>query len=260
MAAESFVSHAYGSERNDVAAVAEARSAGGLSNRVAISQAVVLAGGLGTRLGERGLLAPKILQPICQQPFVKHLLRRFTELGIESVHLCLGHKSSEVVAYLRASSPSLYVTYSIDSEPQGGTAAALRSARPHLGGRFLVWMGDTYAAREFSLPAALDAPMERPAMVLTGQCADIVPNATLAVDGMVSYRKAGSPEFDLIDTGVAYMDVSFLDLPEFRHHAHLEDCWASLSARRMLAGYRTSAAFFDIGTPGRIRALERHLR
>jgi len=222
-----------------------------------VPQVVVLAGGLGTRLGPLETRGPKVLQPVAGEPFIELLFRGFARLGLTSVHLCLGHRASEVLDHLEQSPhPELWVTHSIDTVANRGTAAAIRAARPYLSERFLIWLGDTYVTPDFTLPNEVGAPV----MVLTDKCGDVVPNATLADDGTVSYHKAGGPGFSLVDAGIAVLDRSFFDDPYVVSLASLEDCWKVLSAHSRLAGYCIRAEVFDIGTPERINALERHLK
>jgi MobA-like NTP transferase domain len=125
---------------------------------VTVSQVVVLAGGLGTRLGALGAHGPKVLKPVAGEPFIELLFRGFARLGLTSVHLCLGHRSSDVLDHLKRSPhPELAVTHSIDTVANGGTAAALRSAGPYVSEGFLLWLGDTYVTPDFNLPDEVGA-------------------------------------------------------------------------------------------------------
>lgn len=217
---------------------------------------VVLAGGLGTRLGALRKSGPKILQTVAGEPFINHLLRSYQRLGLTSAHLCLGYRSAEVVNYLRVSrAAEVEVTWSLDPVPNSGTAAALRAAAPFVAEGFLLWLGDTYVTPDFVLPDQA----ARPLMFLTDRCADVVPNAALAPDGTVRYCKAGGPGFSLVDAGLAVMDASFFDDPQVSTLTSLEDCWTALSDQGRLTGCRITAEVFDIGTPERIDTLERHL-
>ncbi len=107
--------------------------------------AVVIAGGLGTRLqGALGRI-PKVLAPINGRPFLDHLLDRLRSFGTRRVVLCLGHLAEEVTAYLGDNIfGDMTVETVIEFEPLG-TAGALRLARPLLHSEpVLIMNGDTW--------------------------------------------------------------------------------------------------------------------
>jgi len=91
--------------------------------------AVILAGGLGTRL--RAVVAdrPKILAPVHRKPFLAYLLEYLAAEGLRKAVLCVGYRSEQVMAALGKSYAGLRLAYSMEPSPLG-TGGALRLALP----------------------------------------------------------------------------------------------------------------------------------
>jgi len=99
-----------------------------MNPNVASSPALVLAGGLGTRLRSAHDDGPKCLAPVGGRPFLEYLLRWLQAEGVRDLILCLGHKSEQIQNWLRDGSQwGLNVRYSVETELRG-TAGALRLA------------------------------------------------------------------------------------------------------------------------------------
>jgi NDP-sugar pyrophosphorylase family protein len=120
-------------------------------------QVLVLAGGLGTRLGTVVGDRPKVLAPVGERVFLDVLLEQFEAQGLQSVVLLLGHRHEQVEAHLRrpgAVPPGMAVTVSIEPQPLG-TAGAIGHARRWCTRTFLVVNGDTFI--DVDLAGLLDA-------------------------------------------------------------------------------------------------------
>ena len=59
-----------------------------------ISQAVILCGGYGKRLGKITLKTPKPLIKVCKKPFIEHLILFFSKQGIKEIILLSGYKKN----------------------------------------------------------------------------------------------------------------------------------------------------------------------
>lgn len=107
-------------------------------------EAVVLAGGRGTRLREAVPNLPKSLAPIGKQPFLSYLLGWLRVQGISEIILAVGHRRRAIARYYAKHQPSgMHLRYSVETAPLG-TAGALRNLRPMLGDEeFLVLNGDS---------------------------------------------------------------------------------------------------------------------
>ncbi len=108
--------------------------------------AVILAGGLGTRLRAVVPNAPKVLATVAGRPFLGYLVEWLRKWGISRFILCLGHLGEQVRSYV-ASEESLAgcrIVFSEEREPRG-TGGALRLAVHHFcSDPVLVLNGDSF--------------------------------------------------------------------------------------------------------------------
>ena len=108
-------------------------------------KALVLAGGLGTRLRARFGDLPKPLVPVGGRPFVERQIAWLEGHRIRDIVLCVGHGAERVREAL-GDGATLGVTLSYSAEPEPlGTAGALRLASSFVDGPTLVVNGDTLA-------------------------------------------------------------------------------------------------------------------
>jgi D-glycero-alpha-D-manno-heptose 1-phosphate guanylyltransferase len=107
--------------------------------------ALILAGGLGTRLRDCYADGPKSLAPVTGRPFLDHLLSWLQFSGISDVVLCVGYKAEQIrQRYQSGANWGVRVSYSLEEEPLG-TAGAIKNAEALVHSRtFLVLNGDSF--------------------------------------------------------------------------------------------------------------------
>jgi D-glycero-D-manno-heptose 1,7-bisphosphate phosphatase len=109
------------------------------------TQAVILAGGLGTRLGEVTKVTPKPLVPVLDVPFLHHLIGNVVRHGFTDIVLLCGYMAEKFDVLTE---PGVFgeATVRLSIEPPGllGTGGAVRHAAPLLDERFLLMNGDTF--------------------------------------------------------------------------------------------------------------------
>jgi NDP-sugar pyrophosphorylase family protein len=231
-------------------------------------QAVILAGGLGTRLGPLTRKIPKPMVPVAGAPYLEHQLRLLARQSFRDVLLLTGHLGEQIESYFgNGSRLGLRIRYSREAQPQG-TGGALRDARRHLAESFLLMYGDSllpieYAAagRRLKDSAALGLIVvyRDPAGETT-----VRPNVALDRSGLVTrYDKTSGadPGLEYVEAGVSCFRRDVLDLLPGSGPASFEQCcFPRLIERRHLAALPTSQRFYDIGTPERLRVIEEYLR
>ncbi len=229
-------------------------------------QAVVLAGGLGTRMATLAPSIPKILIEVAGAPFLHHLLRRLAESRFDRVLLCTGHRGAAVrEALARGPTFGLDVTVSDEGERRLGTAGALRAALDRLEPEILVTYGDSYLTFDYAAPLErLRArPEARGCMAVYPNRDRIEPsNVAIRGDLVVRYDKSRRPDpalpaLDSIDYGATALRreviSSLNDEP-----LGLDVVQAELAERRELLALPVSERFFEIGSPGGLEDLRRH--
>jgi len=111
-------------------------------------QAVLLAGGKGTRLRPFAASFPKPLVPLGDKPVLEILIRQLREAGFDRIVLAVGHLASLVEAYFQdGASLGVSIRYHREVEPLG-TAGPL-AAIPDLDEHFLVLNGDLLTDMDF---------------------------------------------------------------------------------------------------------------
>src|SRR5512140_3819954 len=119
--------------------------------------AVILAGGLGTRLRAAVSALPKVLAPVAGRPFVGHLLASLARQGIRRVVLCSGYKADILESALGTSYEGLALSYSREESPLGTAGAARLALGKVEGPRALVLNGDSFCEVDLAAMARAHA-------------------------------------------------------------------------------------------------------
>jgi len=107
-------------------------------------EAIVLAGGLGTRLRQMVPDFPKPMAPVAGRPFLEILLASLASKGFRRVILSLGYMAEKVVSHLGDSFAGMDLVYEIEQTPLG-TGGAVRHALTRCeSDHVFVFNGDTY--------------------------------------------------------------------------------------------------------------------
>src|SRR6185295_9255567 len=113
-------------------------------------QAVILAGGLGTRLRPLTTQVPKPMVPVAGAPYLEHQLRLLAGQSLSDIVVLTGYLGEQIEEYFGDGRQlALRIRYSRESQPLG-TGGALREARPLLDESFLVIYGDSYLPIKYS--------------------------------------------------------------------------------------------------------------
>jgi NDP-sugar pyrophosphorylase family protein len=232
-------------------------------------QVVILAGGLGTRLGALTRTMPKPMAPVAGAPYLEHQLRLLAERQLTDVVLLTGYLGEQIEQYFGdGRALGLRLRYSREMQPLG-TGGALRQAGALLAESFLVIYGDSYLPIDYRAVgnllradpnAAAVMAVYRDAAGETG----VRPNVALGPGGLaLRYDKRAATEdaeLRYIEAGVVALRRTVLKLIPPAGAASLEqEVFPLLVQRGQLLVYPTARRFYDIGTPERLKALEAYL-
>jgi NDP-sugar pyrophosphorylase family protein len=214
--------------------------------RGALAPVCILAGGLGTRLGERVRDTPKPLIEVAGQPFLAHQLALLRDHGARRVVLCVGYLGERIEARLGDGAAfGLELRYRYDPPGLAGTAGAVRAALEDLGERFLVLYGDTYLRIDYREVEARARGHAALMTVLENGGRWDRSNVVFRDGRVVRYdKRAPTPDMRWIDYGLSVLTPEALAGGE----ADLSDVFHGLAAAGRLAGYLATERFYEIGT------------
>lgn len=211
----------------------------------------ILAGGLGTRLGESARGKPKALLEVAGEPFIFHQLRLLAANGASTAVVCVGYRGEQVVECVGRERFGIQVSYSEDGPRPLGTLGAIRKAAHLLGERFLVLYGDTYLRLDYRAAARAWLRSEVPAMmtVLRNDGRWGTSNAVFDGARITAYDKwRAQASMRWIDYGLGGLETRTLPAagPDI---SDLADLYHQLAREGNLFGFLATERFYEIGTP-----------
>jgi mannose-1-phosphate guanylyltransferase len=219
-------------------------------------QALILAGGEGTRLRPLTYTVPKPVLPLAGRPHVAYVIDWLVRHGVDDVVISCGHLAEGMRRAVADLEPGVEIRYAEEPEARG-TAGAIRFAEDMLGDRFLVLNGDVLCDLDLT---ALIEQHER-----TGAQATIAlyPVEDPSGYGLVHRHDDGEiteflekPKPEQIDTdeinaGAYLLERSVLDrIPPDRAVSIEREVFPVLIGEG-LYGIRLEGYWIDIGTPER---------
>jgi mannose-1-phosphate guanylyltransferase/phosphomannomutase len=220
-------------------------------------QAIILAGGAGTRLRPLTSNIPKPLVPVGDIPIMEHMIRLLKRYSIKDIIICLGYMSEKIEEYFGDGSRyGVKLTYSYEQTPLG-PAGAVRHARELISGRFIVAASDLLT--DIKLSNFVAEHQRRGTIASIALTRSESPTAFGIVfvndDGYITRfleKPAWGEVFsDIINAGIYVLEPEILDLiPEGVEYDFSKDLFPKMAAEnKELYGYTIDSYWLDIGTP-----------
>lgn len=216
-------------------------------------KAVILAGGLGTRLQPYTFFIPKPMLPIGNKPLLEHILEWLKQNnGIDQIVICVSYLHRIIEDYFEDGGRfGMKIQYAKSERPLA-TAGQLKSAEKLLNETFVCLYGDSIY--EFNLQKMIDAHKESKALVSMALLSykTNLKYGFIDVDGkedrIISWRE--KPEVSgLINIGCYVIEPSFLNfIPNSSAFGMDDAVRKALEQQRIVKGFRIgSSGFVDIG-------------
>lgn len=226
-----------------------------------ITEAIILAGGLGTRLRSVTGDIPKPMALVHGKPFLTYQLDYLTHFGIVRTILAVGYKHEAIRSYLADEYQSINLIYSIEDEPCGTGGGILKALDHVTGNEVLVLNGDSF--NEINLMDFYTFHHSRQSLLTmalgyqenTSRFGRVIFNDYYQITGFM--EKGQDSEEGWINRGLYLIETGF-----YRDHSHMQrfslesDFLPGCLASRMLYGFPTEGYFIDIGTPESYRRAE----
>ncbi len=236
-----------------------------MSNEALTSQditAIVLAGGLGTRLRSALPDQPKSLAMVNDKPFLAYLLDQIYSIELKEVILCTGYLGDMVQRSMGVKYQGLLLSYSREETPLG-TAGAIRLALPNIHTSYcLVFNGDSYC--DTDLTSFQHWGMEHTAAIVLAYVEDASRYGSVTCDDesrIVRFEeKKQNSKPGLINAGIYLLPRTYIESIPTGKPVSLERQMFPLWINKGLYGYKTKSQFIDIGTPETYMAAETFFR
>ncbi len=220
-------------------------------------QAIILAGGFGTRLRPLTEQLPKPMVSVANEPLLAHTLALLKDQGITDVGITLGYLPQYIKDFFSdGSDRGMNIIYFEEDLPLG-TAGSVKQAEKYLDETFLVISGDALTnipvQKVFDYHRKKDAEVtvvaKREVCPLEYGVADIAPDGKIM--GFSEKPLWENVTSDTVNTGIYILEKSVLDkIPEKTEYDFGKDLFpVLLSERAKVYGYITENYWSDLGTP-----------
>lgn len=223
-----------------------------------MTTAIVLAGGLGTRLRNTVPDVPKPMAPVRGRPFLAHQMDYWVEQGVTRFVIAVGYKHQQIQDYFRATYKGIPVEYAVEATPLGTGGGLLLAARSFASDElFVVLNGDTFFA--VSLHSLISFHMQRQSdwtvAVFRSPDTKRYLGMDIAQDGRILSLTSRRPtnSLGLVNGGVYLLSPTTLGRLDMNPcvNASLEDelLPACLAGGGRIFGSECAGRFIDIGIP-----------
>lgn len=214
-------------------------------------EAIVLAGGFGTRLQPMVADIPKPMAPIGKKPFLEILLGLLVRRGFTHLVLSVGFMAEKISDHFGSRFRGVDITYALEDKPLGTGGAIRLAIESCVKDHVFVFNGDTYMDLEVDL-LEQQWQAERHLIVVGRQVPDTSRYGRIVANGkrIISFSEKGISGPGLINAGCYVLDKDALEnFPQGRPFSIETDYLALEVARATVDVYEAMGVFIDIGLP-----------
>jgi D-glycero-alpha-D-manno-heptose 1-phosphate guanylyltransferase len=214
-------------------------------------EAIILAGGFGTRLRSVVPDLPKPMAPIAGRPFLEILLGRLSSKGFTHVILSVGYKSEIITNHFGNQFKNLALDYAIEDSPLGTGGAVRLAMEKATHNHAYVFNGDTYL--DLEVDQAEQGWLQSPNPKIVGcEVPDTSRYGRLISDGdkVIGFTEKGISGVGLINAGCYILPRHCLDNFSLGENFSLETQYLAPNVcQRNFDLFLTKGKFLDIGIP-----------
>jgi D-glycero-alpha-D-manno-heptose 1-phosphate guanylyltransferase len=221
---------------------------------VVVQEAIILAGGLGTRLRETIGDIPKPMALVNGKPFLEYVLDYLYDQMIDHVVLSVGYKHEMIREYFHRKYKSIDIDYAIETEPLG-TGGAITNAIRHISGmKTLVFNGDTLFRINLDRLFEFHFSKSSDFSIVLRKLDDVSRYGSVERDDnhrITNFCEKGEKRGEgMINGGVYLINKKFFEKHQFPEKFSIEkDCFEKLYTVHPFYGVICRQYFIDIGVP-----------
>lgn len=225
--------------------------------------AIVLAGGLGTRVRAVSGDLPKPMIPVDGRPFIEYVLDLLLAADVPEIHLAVSYRRELIRAYFGTQYHNVPVKYSIEEIPLGTGGAIVNAFRNNSFSRALVLNGDTFF--QIDIKSLVSDHVKNKSLVTLALCH--VPHTArygaVSCDDsrhVVAFNEKSEAGPGLINGGIYVVDRSALELIDLPSCFSFERDFLGKNLKTLHPlGVVCGGYFLDIGVPEDLDRAKRDL-
>jgi D-glycero-alpha-D-manno-heptose 1-phosphate guanylyltransferase len=215
-------------------------------------EAIVLAGGLGTRLREEVNDIPKCMAPVNGKPFLEYVLNYLESQFVDQVILALGYKYESIIDWLKTKAFTFKIKWVIEQEPLGTGGGIKRALNKSEEQQVFILNGDTLFKVDLRQMRAASDQLHKAVLALKPMdnfdrygVVQLDESQNIIAFEEKEFRKTG-----LINGGVYLLNKRSENFRAFPDKFSLEtDFLEKEAGSKTLKGFTSTAYFIDIGIP-----------
>jgi NDP-sugar pyrophosphorylase family protein len=230
---------------------------------VSETQAVILAGGPGTRLRPMTEAIPKPMVPVNGKPFLEYEIGLLQESGIGEFVLCIGYLGETIQNYFgNGHRLGVRIRYSYDGPKLLGPVGALKQSESLLEESFFVTYGDAYLRAPYRRIMDSLLASKKLGLMTVYQNNNRYGKSDVVVEGGYVVRfdkKNQKEEMNWINFGVSALTKPALELIPSSEEYCEEEFYRKLIERKELLAFPVTNRFYEIGNPTALMEFEKFI-
>src|ERR671926_285542 len=220
-------------------------------------QAIILVGGLGTRLRPITYDVPKAMVPLRNRPFMGYMMDFLRAGGLGGAVLSMGYLPDPIQGYFQGQNLNGFsINYAVEDHALG-TAGGIKNTEAYLDGEsFVVVNGDVLSGMDLRVAIERHKESDALATIVLTSVEDPTAYGLVEVDhDMLVHRFIEKPAADevttsLVNAGIYVLEPEVLDMIPAGQEVSIErEIFPHLQAEGRLRAYVSSSYWRDIGTP-----------
>jgi NDP-sugar pyrophosphorylase family protein len=220
-------------------------------------KAIILAGGVGTRLRPLSCTRPKLLFPILNKPLLDITLERLAEAGVDGVVLAVKFMADVFKQRYGQEAKGMSIRYSLEKIPMR-TGGAIKYAEELIGRDepFLVLNGDIFTTIDYGALVKKHMESDAVATIALYNVEDPSRYGTVKltesdqITQFVEKAPLGKQPSNFINAGVYVLDPKVFDyIPAGRPVSIEHEVFPKLAQQQKLFGHKFNKIWIDIGKP-----------
>jgi len=215
-------------------------------------EAIILAGGAGTRLGNILRDIPKPMAPVNGKPFLEYILEWLVRNPVSRIIISSGYKAETISGYFGSSFAGMPVDYVVEKEPLGTGGAISYALAQCADDDVMVLNGDTYFPADVQYMFDFHTSVRSKITLALKRMEKFDRYGTVVTDGnkIVKFNEKEWCEAGLINGGIYIIDrqyFSSLSLPAV--YSFEKEFLEPVVIKGIIHGVTFNAPFIDIGIP-----------